>query len=83
MTEAGLYQQLRNHLHYLRLEAAAEALQLETAGKEKLNTASSGALPRPMRIATTSASWKLGQRPNTSSSALAFRIAITAQAYRS
>ena len=38
MTEQSLYQQLRNHLHYLRLEAAAEALPgvLENAGKEKL-----------------------------------------------
>lgn len=38
MTEQSLYQQLRNHLHYLRLEAAAEALpaELENAGKEKL-----------------------------------------------
>ena len=38
MTEPGLYQQLRNHLHYLRLEAAAEALplELETAAKQKL-----------------------------------------------
>lgn len=38
MTEQGLYQQLRNHLHYLRLEAAAEALplELETAAKDKL-----------------------------------------------
>jgi DNA replication protein DnaC len=39
MNEQSLYQQLRNHLHYLRLEAAAEALPgaLEKAAKERLS----------------------------------------------
>ena len=40
MTSAeSRYQQLRQHLHYLRLDAAAEVLpaQLEQAGKEKLS----------------------------------------------
>jgi DNA replication protein DnaC len=39
MNEQSLYQQLRNHLHYLRLEGAAEALPgaLEKAAKERLS----------------------------------------------
>lgn len=39
MTAASRYQQLRQHLHYLRLEAAAEALpaQLDEARRQKLS----------------------------------------------
>jgi DNA replication protein DnaC len=39
MTESSIYQQLRGHLAYLRLTAAAEALapELDHAGKEKLS----------------------------------------------